>query len=66
MFAEALSLDEANPFTHYHFATDCLLSEEDRKEACQHLRRALQLRPRKERDCRRIQQALNQHCDQQP
>ena len=63
-FSEALNVDEANPLTHYHFAVDCLLPEGDEKAACQHLHRALQLRLRKERDRRRVQQALDQYCDQ--
>jgi len=64
-FDEALNLDEANPLTHYHFAVDCLLPDGDEKTACQHLHRVLQLHLRKERDRRKIQQALKQHCDQQ-
>jgi tetratricopeptide (TPR) repeat protein len=64
-FDEALNLDEANPLTHYHFAVDCLLPLGDEKVACQHLHRALQLRLRKERDRRKIQQALKQNCDKQ-
>jgi tetratricopeptide (TPR) repeat protein len=64
-FAEALSLDEANPFTHYYYAMEYLLLKGDRKEACQHLHRAQQLRPRRERDPRMVQWALKKHCDQQ-
>jgi tetratricopeptide (TPR) repeat protein len=64
-FAEALSLDEANPFTHYYYAIEYLLLKGDRKEACQHLHRAQQLCPRRERDRRKVQWALKEHCNQQ-
>jgi len=49
-FIEALRLHKENPLTHYHFAVDCLLPIGNREQACQHLRLALELRPRKIRD----------------
>ncbi len=56
-FRQALKVYEKDPLTHYHFAVDCLLPQGRREEACQHLRRARQLRPRKKRDRQRIQRA---------
>lgn len=64
-FAETLNLDEASPFTHYYYAIQYLLPMGDYVEACQHLHRAQQLQPRKERDRRKIQWALKEHCSQQ-
>ncbi len=59
-FHQALALDEANPLTHYHYAMDVLAPQGRREEACRHLRRALQLRPHRARDRRRIEEALRQ------
>ena len=64
-FAEALSIDDTNALTHYHFAVDCLLYDGEIVEACHHLHLALKLRPRKEHDRRRIEQALERYCNQQ-
>ena len=64
-FQQALSLDEANPLTRYHFAVQVLLPLGRREEACAHLQRALALGPRKARDQRRIEQALRKHCSSQ-
>ena len=61
-FRQALELDEKNPFTHYHFAVDCLIPQRRIKEACQHLHRAQALRPRKERDRHKIEAALHRYC----
>ncbi|MCX7681134.1 MAG: tetratricopeptide repeat protein, partial [Anaerolineae bacterium] len=61
-FRQALDLHEHDPLTHYHFAVRVLLPTGRREEACKHLRRALELRPRKERDRRRIEQALKREC----
>ncbi|MDQ7028567.1 MAG: tetratricopeptide repeat protein [Ardenticatenia bacterium] len=57
-FRAALALHEGDPLTHYHFAVDCLLPQNRRQEACQHLRRAEELRPRKRRDRERVALAL--------
>ncbi|MGC8960072.1 MAG: tetratricopeptide repeat protein, partial [Chloroflexia bacterium] len=62
-FRQALKLNERDPLTHYHFAVQVLLRSGRRDEACRHLRRALELRPRKARDRRRIEQALQKHCN---
>jgi len=65
-FRQALGLREKDPLTHYHFAVDCLIPQGKGDEACQHLERALELRPRKERDRRKIESALRQHCPGPP
>ncbi len=61
-FREALTLNEKDALTHYHFAVNCLLPQGKRDEACQHLRRALALKPRKARDRQRIEAALRRCC----
>ncbi len=61
-FQQALDLHEADPLTHYHFAVDCLLPQGRQEDVCWHLHRALALRPRKERDRKRILENLNRHC----
>ncbi len=61
-FRQALELWEKNPLTHYHFAVDCLIPQRKTQEACQHLERARSLRPRKERDRRKIEAALQRYC----
>ncbi len=61
-FRQALKLHEKDPLTHYHFAMDCLLPQGKRDEACQHLERARSLRPRKERERRKIEAALQRYC----
>ena len=58
-FREALTIYPQDPLTHYHFARDCLLPQGRTDEACEHLRRALALKPRKPRDRERIQRALS-------
>ena len=61
-FRQALGLREKDPLTHYHFAVDCLIPQGKGDEACQHLERALELRPRKERDRQKIESALRRYC----
>ncbi len=61
-FYEALALDESDPLTHYHFAVDCLIPQRRYKDACEHLHRALALKPRKARDRERIERALRRYC----
>ena len=61
-FRQALDFDEKNPLTHYHFAVNCLIPQGKLEEACRHLERARSLRPRKERDRRKIESALRRHC----
>jgi tetratricopeptide (TPR) repeat protein len=51
-------LHERNPLTHYHYAVDVLLKQGRRDEACRHLRRVLELNPRKARHRRQIERAL--------
>jgi tetratricopeptide (TPR) repeat protein len=61
-FRQALAFDEKDPLTHYHFAVNCLIPQGKLEEACRHLERARSLRPRKERDRRKIESALRRHC----
>jgi tetratricopeptide (TPR) repeat protein len=61
-FRQALDFDEKDPLTHYHFAVDCLIPRGKLEEACRHLERARSLRPRKERDRRKIESALRRYC----
>jgi tetratricopeptide (TPR) repeat protein len=56
--AESLRLRERDPLNHYHYAVDLLLKQGRRGEACRHLRRALELNPRKARDRQQIERAL--------
>ena len=44
---EALRLHPKDPLTHYHYAVDCLAPQRLLDQACQHLRRAQELRPAK-------------------
>jgi len=55
-FRRALELDEREPLIYY-FAVDLLALQGRLQEACEHLRRALQLRVRKTRHRRKIEQA---------
>ena len=61
-FRQALAFDEKDPLTHYHFAVDCLIPQGKLEEACRHLERARSLRPRRERDRRKIESALHRYC----
>ncbi len=61
-FCQVLELREQDSLTCYHFDMDCLLPQGKQDEACRHMRRALEPRPRKARDRERIQAALRRHC----
>ncbi|MDW8300494.1 MAG: hypothetical protein RML95_14280, partial [Anaerolineae bacterium] len=57
-FRTALRYNSGDPLTHYHFAVRVLLSTNRKDEACQHLCRAKALRPKKQRDRKLIEDAI--------